>query len=392
MTMLNSTNGLRPASPEAVLSPLTLGGLRQRAAGLIRRIAGESATPARLGWAVAVGILIGTSPFFGFHLAICVVIATVLGLNRAVTYLAANISGPWLAPFIIFASVQSGHMLLTGEWLPMRLDSFKSIDPWSFSGAWILGGVAVGLALGAPAGVMTFFLLRRYRESHPIPRDDIGQRMEETVRRYRLWGIRVHRYVAGKFRHDPVYRQIARLAPLPKPIVDIGCGRGQTMLLLSALAPGIEGVGVDHDGGRIEIARRAAMGLTGLRFEQGDVQSWPIPDAGTVLMVDILHYNPQNVQDDLVRRAARSLLPGGLLLIRDIDTARGARAQVSQMQERVGRILGMNRGQTLCFRPMAEIVEVLASEGLVAVEVVAPTGFSLGNVLIEARRPAGLRV
>ena len=388
--MRNRTDGGQPTGPEAILSPVPAaapGSPRERLASLILRIAGESTTPARLGWAVGLGILVGTSPFFGFHLAICLAIATILGLNRAVTYLAANISNPWLAPLVIFASVQTGHLLLTGGWLPMRLESFKSIDPWQFSRAWFLGGAVVGMALGAPAGLMTWIALRRYRKSHPPPHDVIGARMNETVARYRTQGRPVRKYIEGKFRHDPVYRQVARLAPLPGPIVDLGCGRGQTMLLLSALHPGVAGVGVDHDAGRVAMARRAATGLPDLRFEQADVQTWPVPPAGTVLLIDILHYNTSQVQDDLVRRSARALLPGGRLLIRDIDAARGARAFVSRMQEYVGRLVGMNRGKTLCFRPMSEIVEVLASEGLVAEPVAATTGLSFGNLLIEARRP-----
>ena len=360
--------------------------LRARVAGLLTRIATERATPARLGLAVCVGMLVGTSPFFGFHFAICVVIATALGLNRVVTYLAANVSNPWLAPFIVFASVQTGHVLLTGQWLAMRPESFRQIDPWSFGRAWLLGGFVMGVALGVPSGLMTFILLRRYRQSHPMPSDPIGDRMEQVVDRYRPQGRRVHAYIAGKFRHDPVYRQIAGLTPLPAPIVDLGCGRGQTMLLLDALQDDVSGVGVDHDQSKIDKARRAAEGMPGIRFEREDIHTWPLPAAGSILMIDILHYNPPVEQDQLIRRAARSLLPGGRLIIRDIDTARGAAALVSMSQERAGRLLRLNKGKTLCFRPMAEIVAILQSEGLVMIHVPAPEGLSLGNVLIQARR------
>ena len=69
---------------------------------LLGRIASERTTPARTGIAVGLGVLIGTTPFFGFHLAICLTLATVLGLNRVITYLAANISVPWVAPLLIF--------------------------------------------------------------------------------------------------------------------------------------------------------------------------------------------------------------------------------------------------------------------------------------------------
>lgn len=353
---------------------------------LLARIVGERATPARLGWAVAVGILIGTSPFFGFHLAICVAAATLLGLNRTVTYLAANISMPWIAPLIIFCSVQAGHLILTGGWLPLRFDVFRTIDPWQFAESWVLGGLALGSALGAPAGLLTYGALRVYRRRHPLPHDPIETKMEEVVARYRTMEKRTWKYVQGKFRHDPAYRQIAALCPLPGPIVDLGCGRGQALLLIAAMQPGSRGIGVDWSAARIEKARTAAEGLPGLTFEAGDVSSWPVPPAGTVLLVDLLHYMPAPAQDELLRRAARAITPGGVIYIRDIDAAAGARAWVSRSQERIGRLVGFNRGATLCFRPASEIVEVLESEGFSATEVPVIIGLPFGNVLIEARR------
>jgi SAM-dependent methyltransferase len=348
-------------------------------------VVGERATPARLGWAVAVGILIGTSPFFGFHLVICLAAATLLGLNRTVTYLAANISGPWLAPLIIFGSVQTGHLILTGSWLPLRFEVFRTIDPWQFAEAWLLGGLAVGSTLGALAGLCTWRALEIHRRRHPLPHDPIEEKMAEVVARYRPMETRVWKYVRGKFRHDPVYRQIAGLCPLPGPVVDIGCGRGQALLLIAAMQAGVKGIGVDWSATRIEKARRAAGGLPSLAFEQGDIRSWPVPAAGTVLLIDVLHYNPAPAQDELLRRAARSLAPGGVIYIRDIDAGAGARAWVSCLQERIGRLLGFNRGTTLCFRPAAETVKVLEAEGLHAAEVPATTGLAFANVLLEAR-------
>jgi SAM-dependent methyltransferase len=197
--------------------------------------------------------------------------------------------------------------------------------------------------------------------------------------------------VEEKFRHDPVYRQIAALCPLPQPIVDIGCGRGQTLLLIAAMQPGVRGIGVDWSADRIAKARKAADGLEGLTFEEGDVGTWPVPTAGTVLLVDLLHYHPAPVQDEILRRTAGALAPGGVLYIRDIDAAAGARAWVSCAMERTGRLLGLNLGATLCFRPASEIVTLLASEGLAAAVVPATTGLPFANVLIEARRTGEAR-
>ena len=80
----------------------SLGGFVPKASALLKQVATEQNSPAQLGAAVAMGIIIGTTPFYGFHLGICIVIATLLRLNRALTYLAANISLPWVIPFLLF--------------------------------------------------------------------------------------------------------------------------------------------------------------------------------------------------------------------------------------------------------------------------------------------------
>jgi SAM-dependent methyltransferase len=163
------------------------------------------------------------------------------------------------------------------------------------------------------------------------------------------------------------------------------------LLLIAAMQPGTRGVGVDWSSERIAKARKAADGLEGLTFEEGDVGTWPVPAAGTVLLVDLLHYHPAPVQDAILRRAVGALAPGGVLFIRDIDAAAGARAWVSCGLERIGRLIGLNVGATLCFRPASEIVTALASEGLAAAVLPATTGLPFANVLIEARRAGEAR-
>ena len=48
--------------------------------------------------AIGVGVFIGCSPFYGFHLILCIAVSTLFRLNRLKTYLAANISIPLVAP------------------------------------------------------------------------------------------------------------------------------------------------------------------------------------------------------------------------------------------------------------------------------------------------------
>lgn len=182
---------------------------------LAARLLTEQSTPLRLGFAVGIGVLIGTTPFFGLHLAITIVVGTLLHLNRVVMYLAANISVPVIAPFLIFGSIQLGTLALTGQFLPVDWAHMRALDPHGFFSAWLLGSVLLGSGLGAPAGLATFLLMRVYRHRHPLPVDPLLAVFDGVAEHYRSQGRFVHGYVRGKLRADPVFRQLAQLLPLP---------------------------------------------------------------------------------------------------------------------------------------------------------------------------------
>src|SRR5206468_386878 len=90
--------------------------------------------------------------------------------------------------------------------------------------------------------------------------------------------------------------------------------------------------GFDWDGAKVEVARRAAHGLPA-EFAQGDVRSVEAAAADTVLLVDVLHYFDRATQDALLAHAASMVKPGGRLLLRDADTARGWRSTMTRLPE-----------------------------------------------------------
>jgi 2-polyprenyl-3-methyl-5-hydroxy-6-metoxy-1,4-benzoquinol methylase len=217
----------------------------------------------------------------------------------------------------------------------------------------------------------------------------IDEAITKTIASYRDEGRFVLGYVKGKLTHDPVYRQLALHSPLPEPIVDIGCGRGQALILLSLLAkPESSAIGLDWDGQKIERAKRAAeRAVAKLHFTVSDVRFAPVPKARTIMLIDVLHYNPTDIQDAMLQRAARALLPGGTLFIRDIDASRGWRSSVNRWQEYVGQWIHFNRGATLCFRPAEELISILKAEGLTVEVNPSWAHLPLANVLLCAHRP-----
>lgn len=355
---------------------------------LLRAVATERSSPERVGWAVAVGVFVGLSPFYGFHLLICLVLATLLRLNRALTYGAANISNPWFAPFLIAASIQVGHRVLSGAWLPLSLSQSRSIESGRFLRDWMVGSVVLGVLIAVPAGLAAWVLARAYRRRHPLPPDPYRDASLAVVARYREVGWASAMFVQSKLESDPIYRQMAARRPFASPVLDIGCGLGQSELLLAELQPEIEVLGIDWDPKKLRRARQAAAGHPRVRFSAADARQGDFPRSGTVLIFDSLHYSPIAQQDDLLRRAARAVAPGGRILLRELDNARGWRSAVTRGQERLARWLRWHHGLGLYFRPAAEMAAILREEGL-EVEIFPSWGHTpFGNVLIVGARKA----
>lgn len=145
----------------------------------------EHTEPASLGFAVFVGVLIGSSPFYLFHTGLVLLAAFALRLNKLAVWIASNVSFPLVAPFLIFGSVQTGHMILHGEWLPLTLEGAREmatgkgffqlgLDLWL---DWLVGGLPVGGALGTVLGLITFQVARA-RGARQAPAEDDPHRNE----------------------------------------------------------------------------------------------------------------------------------------------------------------------------------------------------------------------
>ncbi len=122
----------------------------------------ERCSPLELGAGVALGTMVGMTPFYGMHLGIALLLAALLRVNLAGAALATQISNPLLAPILIVASVR------IGGWLGLGSGSFQVESTLGLVvfRAWLVGGlilgVASGLILGLIAGGTRAYLIRRH--------------------------------------------------------------------------------------------------------------------------------------------------------------------------------------------------------------------------------------
>jgi uncharacterized protein (DUF2062 family) len=123
--------------------------------------------------ALAIGVFVGVTPFFGLHVLICMYFAWRLHLHPAPMVLGSQISVPPIGVLLAVVSTAIGHFLLTGQGLPADLAipawTAWPIFAWHWFSAWLLGSLILGFVLAATVFWLTLLLGSRRSASGQIP-------------------------------------------------------------------------------------------------------------------------------------------------------------------------------------------------------------------------------
>jgi uncharacterized protein (DUF2062 family)/SAM-dependent methyltransferase len=344
------------------------------------RLRGGELTPFRAAASVAVGLAIGVTPLYGLHLWIVIAVCVPLRLDAALAYLAANVSLPFVAPFILLAEVELGSIVRTGHALGLTAIEAQRRQ-WELAKELVVGTLILSPSLALVGGALTFGIAARARakKKQVTPFEAAVVRVAERYARGRR---AAYHYVRGKLASDPVAAQIIALGALGEA-VDVGCGRGQLAVLLLEAGNAKRVTGFDWDGTKVNDAREAAAGLAA-EFEAGDMREVVIPPCDTVLFVDVLHYLTDAEQDAVLARAADAAR--ARVVVRELDPDRGWRSAVTRGQERLTTSLGYNRGARVNVRSVENLAAPLRARGFeVRVEPCwGATPFA--NVMLVAER------
>lgn len=370
-----------------------------RLAELHYRLRTEGGTPTESAFAVGLGVFIGCLPLYGLHFFLCVGAARLFHLSRVKTYLAANLSNPLVAPFLLYLEYGVGHWIFAGSWPALRLDQFRSAGALTVGRDLVVGSLVLGVVLAGLFGVLAFYLTDRARRS------SFEERLrEETSRRYLGSGIFHWEFVRGKIRFDPMYRALpgSPLIPREGRLIDVGCGRGILLALLatarelrSTVSPPpswripsdrLELVGIELHAKPAGVAREA-LGEAA-RIESGDASDTPLPAADAILLLDVLHYMSREAQDRSLERVARALRPGGVVVIREADAGGGVSFWLTRAAERLCALARGHWRQSFHYRTAAEWSELLRRHGLEVADRSMSSGTPYANRLLEAHRPA----
>jgi SAM-dependent methyltransferase len=175
------------------------------------------------------------------------------------------------------------------------------------------------------------------------------------------------------------------LLPAKGSILDVGCGFGLFSVYFALVAGGRRLRGVDPSTRRVEMARRCAAQLgVGERasYQVGTAQGLPLgPQFDAIYMMDVLHHLPRSEQVPLLTRLRELLVPGGVLLVKDVTTDQPLKLKFTELLDRV--MVGWQ--EPLSYRHHGEWASILTDIGFDVRTVRVPDILPYPHVVLLAR-------
>jgi SAM-dependent methyltransferase len=346
---------------------------------------------------VGVGVVIGCLPVFGFHLLLVLVVGRVLRLNRLRMYVAANISNPLMAPLLIFAEVQVGAWARREDLHALTLQTIRATSPWTFGADLLVGSLIVGIALGGALALVTHLVTTRFGDADP----GFVAVARAAADRYLGASITAWEFARAKLLSDPVYEEVTIRGLLPpgRTLLDVGCGQGLMLALLSEIRrrnherppsdahppPVFEHLTGVEVRGRVARIARAVLREDATVLDI-DVADAPLEPFGAVLAFDVLHMMSAVDQERLIVRLAAVLEPGGRMLVRDVDASQGWRFRLVHVGNWLKAVVTGHWRQRFCFRSVDDWTRLFASQGLHVQVVPMSRGTPFANVLFLLSR------
>lgn len=350
-------------------------GVLRQVWGLLR---GGRLSPTRAALSLFVGVFIGCQPAFGLHFVLCLLVCLPFRLDFVLAYLAANVSNPLVAPFLVVLELEVGTWILSGVTPSFDFSMARDLSVGGVASQVLVGAQLVGVSVASAAALLGYVVTAVLRRDSVAETSDAA--LSRTVARYGRCRRGDRAYVATKLRLDPLTRQLESFDEALGVVLDVGSGRGQYSLYLVELGRAERVIGFDWDKRKVAVARAAADGAADFRV--GDASAAALPPCDTLLLIDVLHYFSLEAQDQLLDRCSAALRPGGRLLVRELDATRALSSRIARLLERVATRSGYNRAGQLSFRSHEDLLRRLGSLGF---SCEAATGEG-PNVLIVARR------
>lgn len=196
-----------------------------------------------------------------------------------------------------------------------------------------------------------------------------------------------------KMNFEKNYQFFHNQIPSNAKIIDLGCGNGFMDYMLLFLAPERQIIGVDYDEEKILVAKNCnayrQFAKESILFESADLMTWTYQMADVYVIMDTLHYLPEDEQEYVITKAIENLKPHGKIIIRDADTDMDKKHKGTRFSEwQSTKVFGFNKtkndSKQLYFGSAKHTKKIMESLGL-KVSVFDDTKFNSNVVLIGER-------
>ncbi|HEY6864852.1 MAG TPA: methyltransferase domain-containing protein [Burkholderiales bacterium] len=225
---------------------------------------------------------------------------------------------------------------------------------------------------------------------------------EEASRPFLRAGRAAWHYARGKFRWDPVYFALLHSGVLPDSgtLVDLGCGQGILLSLLSAAkeqyargdwpadwpAPPARLAMHGYDLRRRSI-RAGSVALDGVAaLECRDIRGLALPPADAVVILDVLYHLRYADQERVLDAVAHALRPGGVLILRESNSRGGLAHRLQRGAEIIAQLWHGRLAPKLWYRDAAQWRTLLERRGMMVTTQPMNGDTPFANVLFLARR------
>lgn len=101
----------------------------------------------------------GIVPIWGFQFALAIFSAIYFKLNKVIVGLSAQISVPPLIPFVLYASVKTGELVL-GQKVNLDFSKLLSIETLNNLYVYYIGATVLSIIAGVAGFIFTWILLK----------------------------------------------------------------------------------------------------------------------------------------------------------------------------------------------------------------------------------------
>lgn len=133
---------------------------------------GSNDSPRKKALSVALGVFIGFSPLWGFHTFLAIALAIFFKLNKTIAFAFSNVSLPPFIPFIIYASLELGQLILQEPISYSLTDLMDNFEVFKHLKTYIVGSFTLA-ALGAIIfGCVAYFFFGILKKKTPVLQHD----------------------------------------------------------------------------------------------------------------------------------------------------------------------------------------------------------------------------